>query len=138
MEPTQARLDHHAAIWSALSKRVTGHSVVTEVDASLDPTTAPVSVVTEPAVRPASELTRGVFIATFSVVTYAGKDTQARVAHNEAADAALGLIDLSYGGVEARASKVVCTVEASALPNSAAPEWPGILSSYTLYIRTWR
>lgn len=138
MEPTQARLDYHAAIWAGLKDAVTSHSVVTEVDASLDPSRSPVSVVTEPAVRPASELTRGVFIATFSVLTYAGTENEARRAHIDVADTLLGLTRVEFDGVPARLARVTCTVEPSELPSSAAPEWPGVMSSYTTYIRTWR
>lgn len=138
MEPLQPRLDHHAAIWSAVAAKVPELTVVTEVDAGLDPTYTPVSIVTEPVVRAATEFTRGVFTATFSVLTYAGTEAEARQVHNEVADAVLELVDMEYDGVTARASKVVCTVEPSALPSSAAPEWPGVMSSYTTYIRTWR
>lgn len=138
MEPLQPRLDHHAAIWSAVAAKVPEHTVVTEVDAGLDPTYKPVSIVTEPVVRAATEFTRGVFTATFSVLTYAGTEAEARRVHNAVADAVLDLVDLEYDGVTARASKVVCTVEPSALPSSAAPEWPGVMSSYTTYVRTWR
>lgn len=138
MEPLQPRLDYHAAIWSAVADKVPEHTVVTEVDAGLDPTYTPVSVVTEPVVRAATELTRGVFTATFSVLTYAGSESEARKVHYEVADAVLDLGDMSYDGVAARAARVVCTVEPSALPSSAAPEWPGVMSSYTTYIRTWR
>jgi hypothetical protein len=138
MEPLQPRLDHHAALWSAVAAKVPEHTVVTEVDAGLDPTYTPVSIVTEPVVRTATEYTRGVFTATFSVLTYAGTEAEARRVHNDVADAVLALGDMEYGGVVARASKVVCTVEPSALPSSAAPEWPGVVSSYTTYIRTWR
>lgn len=138
MEPLQPRLDHHAAIWSAVAAKVPELTVVTEVDAGLDPTYTPVSIVTEPVVRAATEFTRGVFTATFSVLTYAGTEAEARRVHNEVADAVLELVDMEYDGVTARASKVVCTVEPSALPSSAAPEWPGVMSSYTTYIRTWR
>lgn len=138
MEPLQPRLDHHAAIWSAVAAKVPEHTVVTEVDAGLDPTYKPVSIVTEPVVRAATEFTRGVFTATFSVLTYAGTESEARRVHNAVADAVLDLVDLEYDGVTARASKVVCTVEPSALPSSAAPEWPGVMSSYTTYVRTWR
>ena len=138
MEPIQPRLDHHAAIWSAVAAKVPELIVVTEVDAGLDPSHEPVSVVTEPVVRAATELTRGVFTATFSVLTYAGTESEARKVHYEVADAVLELGDMSYDGVTARAARVVCTVEPSALPSSAAPEWPGVLSSYTTYIRTWR
>lgn len=138
MEPLQPRLDHHAAIWSAVAAKVPEHTVVTEVDAGLDPTYMPVSIVTEPVVRAATEFTRGVFTATFSVLTYAGTEAEARRVHNAVADAVLDLVDMEYDGVTARASKVVCTVEPSALPSSAAPEWPGVMSSYTTYVRTWR
>lgn len=138
MEPLQPRLDHHAAIWSAVAAKVPEHIVVTEVDAGLDPTYTPVSIVTEPVVRAATELTRGVFTATFSVLTYAGSESEARKVHYEVADAVLDLGDMMYDGVPARAARVVCTVEPSALPSSAAPEWPGVMSSYTTYIRTWR
>lgn len=138
MEPLQPRLDHHAAIWSAVTAKVPEHTVVTEVDAGLDPTYRPVSIVTEPVVRAATEFTRGVFTATFSVLTYAGTESEARKVHYEVADAVLDLGDMEYDGVTARASKVVCTVEPSALPSSAAPEWPGVMSSYTTYVRTWR
>lgn len=138
MEPKQERLDHHAAIWSAVAEAVPEHIVVTEVDAGLDPTLTPVSVITEPIVRAASELTRGVFVATFSVMTYAVTERVARRVHYEVADAVMDLGDLSYFGVSAWAARVVCTVEPSALPRSAAPDWPGVMSSYTLYIRTWR
>lgn len=138
MEPLQPRLDHHAAIWSAVAAKVPELTVVTEVDAGLDPAYTPVSIVTEPVVRAATEFTRGVFTATFSVLTYAGTEAEARRVHNEVADAVLALGDMSYDGVDARAARVVCTVEPSALPSSAAPEWPGVMSSYTTYIRTWR
>ena len=138
MEPRQPRLDHHAAIWSAVAAKVPEHTVVTEVDAGLDPTYTPVSIVTEPVVRAATELTRGVFTVTFSVLTYAGTEAEARRVHNEVADAVLDLIELSYDGVDARASRVVCTVEPSSLPSSAASDWPGVMSSYSTYIRTWR
>lgn len=138
MEPLQQRLDHHAAIWSAVAAKVPEHTVVTEVDAGLDPSYTPVSIVTEPVVRAATDFTRGVFTATFSVMTYAGTEAAARRVHNDVADAVLDLRGLEHDGVEARASKVVCTVEPSALPSSAAPEWPGVMSSYTTYIRTWR
>ena len=108
------------------------------MDASLDPSHSPVSVLTEPAVRPASDLTRGVFIATFSVLTYAGTESEARRAHFDVADAVLALTRVAFNGVPARLAKVTCTVEPSELPSSAAPEWPGVMSSYTTYIRTWR
>lgn len=138
MEPKQKRLDFHAAIWQAVAAKVLGHVVVTSVDAGLDPSRMPVSVITEPVVRAATDLTRGVFTATFSVMTYAGSEAVAREVHYEVADAVLGIVNVSYGGVSARAAKVACTVEPSALPSSAAPDWPGVMSSYTAYIRTWR
>lgn len=138
MEPKQRRLDHHAAIWAAVSDAVPEHAVVTEVDAGLDPAYTPVSVITEPVVRAASDLTRGVFTAAFSVMTYAATEREARWVHYEVADAVLDLGDMSYDGVSAWAARVVCTVEPSALPSSAAPDWPGVMSSYTTYIRTWR
>lgn len=138
MEPKQKRLDHHAAIWAAVAEELPEHIVATEVDAGLDPTLVPVSVITEPTVRAASELTRGVFTATFSVMTYAATERVARRVHYEVADVVLDMGDLSYGGVSAWAARVVCTVEPSVLPRSAAPDWPGVMSSYTTYIRTWR
>lgn len=138
MEPLQPRLDHHAAIWHAVATKVPEHTVVTEVDGGLDPTYTPVSVITEPTVRAASEYTRGVFTATFNVLTYAGTEAEARRVHNEVADAVLALKDIGHDGVTGSVSKVVCTVEPSALPSSAAPEWPGVMSGYTTYIRTWR
>ena len=138
MEPKQQRLDFHVAIWQAVAAKVPKHVVVTSVDAGLDPARTPVSVITEPVVRAATDLTRGVFTATFSVMTYAGSETVARRVQHEVADAVLSMVNVSYDGVSARAAKVNCTVEPSALPSSAAPDWPGVMSSYTAYIRTWR
>lgn len=138
MEPKQPRLDHHAAIWAALAAKVPEHMVVTSVDAGLDPTRTPVSIVIEPTTRAATEFTRGVFDVTFTLMTYAGTESEARRVHNEVADAVLELVDIEHEGVRARMSKVVCTLEPSAIPSTAAPEWPGVMSSYTTYIRTWR
>lgn len=138
MEPLQPRLDHHAAIWQAIARTVPHYTVVTEVDAGLDPTLAPVTVVTEPTVQASTEFTRGVFSVTLTAMTYAATEAEARRVHNEIADVVLGLTDIEYDEVQARMSKVVCTLEPSALPSSAAPEWPGVMSSYTTYVRTWR
>lgn len=137
MEPLQKRLDFHAALRSAVAAEVPDLVVVGEVDAGLCPEREAVTVLTEPTVHAATELTRGVFNVTFALLTYADSEREARRVHYQVADAVLSLGELSWGGVDAWAARVTCTQEPAKLPTSAAYEWPGLISNYAAYIRTW-
>lgn len=139
MEPRQPRLDIHAALWRAVSKAVPAERVLTSIDGGATPDEAPLTIIAEPVARAAGDIpVRGVFDVTFSAITYAGTENEARAPHNAIADAILELTELEHGGVAARVARVTCTLEPSVAPSSAAPNWPGIMSSYTAYIRIWR
>lgn len=131
MEPTMERMDPQAVLYQALVEA--GADVVGSVDATLNPTDTPVTVVRATSAEPAGRLTRWVFTVTASVVTYAATEGQAWDAHTAVADAVLGLTDAVGGSV--RVSAVVCTQEPAALGSADTPQWPGLVSLYSMTLR---
>jgi hypothetical protein len=139
MEPKTPRLDPVAVLYTALSSAVTGHRVYTGVDASVDPAVSPVTVLTVPSHTPAGAYTRWSFSVDVTLMTYAASTAEAARIHAEAADALLELTEASTeDGRPVAVSGVICTLEPADLPTRAAPQWPGVMSSYNLFLRTWR
>lgn len=132
MEPTHTRLDPLALISTALLQGAT-HPVVTDMDAGMDPIQDPVTVVQVPNVTPASPLTRWSFQVSVTLSTFAESSATAWGAHTEVADAMLDLSGLDGGRV--RVSSVTCTLEPVNITGRTAPQWPGLVSTYTLFIR---
>lgn len=131
MEPTMERMDPQAVLYQALTEA--GADVVGSVDASLNPTDTPVTVVRTTSAEPAGRLTRWVFSVTATVVTYAATEDAAWTAHTAVSDAVLGLGDVIGGSI--RVSGVVCTQEPTALGSADTPQWPGLVSLYSMTLR---
>ena len=138
MEPKPYRLDFHAATWAALRAAVPDQIIITSSGADMDPGAAPVTVLTEPQAVQATVRSRGVHSLSFEVLTYSDREETARAAHIQVADAVLELQTVAFDGVQGRVSAVRCEIEPVALKDPSAPEWPGVLSRYTMYVRTWR
>lgn len=132
MEPTSPRLDPQAVLYQALVEA--GASVVGDVDATLNPTAEPVTVVRTSYAEPAGRLTRWVYSVVVTLTTYADSAGAAWDAHTSVADALLGLTDVLDDSV--RVSGVVCTQEPQAIGSADTPQWPGMVSLYSLTIRT--
>lgn len=132
MEPTHTRLDPLALISTALLQ-ATAHPVVTDMDAGMDPSRAPVTVVQVPTHVTAGPYTRWNFQVSVTISTFAESSTAAWGAHTEVADAMLDLSGLDGGRV--RVSSVTCTLEPVNITGRTAPQWPGLVSTYTLFIR---
>ena len=131
MEPTMERLDPQAVLYQALTEA--GVDVVGDVTATLNPTDTPVTVVRSTSMEPAGRLTRWWYNVTASLVTYAATPGEAWEAHTTAADAMLALTDVV--GRSVRVSGVVCTQEPQAIDSAEPPQWPGVVSLYSLTLR---
>lgn len=132
MEPVTARLDPQALLSTALVS--TTQDVYTDTDASMDPSQRPVTVVQTTA-RPHGPLTRWSMEVDVTLVTYAASTTDAYTAHTEVADQLLALTEMQSPTGPVAVSSVTCTMEPSDLKARTAPEWPGQVSTYTLYLR---
>lgn len=132
MDPTHTRLDPLALISTALLTAAT-HPVTTDMDAGMDPSRGPVTVVQVPNHVPAGPYTRWSFQVSVTISTFAGSSATAWEAHTEVADAMLDLAGLDYGRV--RVSSVTCTLEPVNITGRTAPQWPGLVSTYTLFMR---
>lgn len=138
MEPRTPRIDALAAIYRALRDTVAGHRITTELEAGDDASGDPLTVV-QVNVVPAGPYTRSAFNVDVTLMTFATTTTAALPAHVEAADAMLELTEVTDdNGVAGLVSAVVSTLEPSEVPGRSAPQWPGQLSRYNLYLRTWR
>lgn len=131
MEPIMTRMDPQAVLYQALTEA--GAEVVGDATASLDVTDHPVTVVRTTSVEPMGRLTRWVYDVTATVVTYAEDTGAAWDAHTAVADTLLGLTDVLGGSV--RVSAVVCTQEPMALGSADTPQWPGLVSLYSMTLR---
>lgn len=138
MEPRTPRLDFHAALWSAFKDAEPDLLFITSSGADMDPARQPVTVITEPQVQQSSVHSRGVFTVSYEILTYSDTEETARAAHMRVADAALDLQWLHFNGVQGRAAAVQCELEPLTLHDAAAPDWPGVVSRYTMHVRTWR
>lgn len=138
MEPITQRLDFHAALWTAFKAAAPDLQFITSSGADMNPAREPVTVITEPQATQSSQYSRSVFTVSYEILTYADTEDKARAAHNQAADTALSLQWVSFDGVHGRVATVQCELEPVTLHDSAAPEWPGVLSRYTMHVRTWR
>lgn len=131
VEPQHKRVDPQEVLVQAL--REAGVIVLGEVGPSLDPTQEPVTVLQTPNPRPMGPLTRWVFWVNVTLVTYAESAGQARATHYQASDALLGLTDVL--GESIRVSAVTCTQEPSPIGSADTPQWPGVVSLYSLTLR---
>lgn len=133
MEPRHARMDP-LGLWTRHLDSVVSHSVVAAADAALDPTLQPVTVLQVTSTAPADPrgIRRWLFSVSITVITYAGDVTSAMQAHAEVADAILDTTSLD-GSV--RVSSTRCTQEPEDVPITSSTDWPGQLSSYTMYLR---
>lgn len=132
MFPEHKRLDPLALLVAELSALV-DPPVFSDVDASLDPRVQQVHVLQVPTVVPAGRLSRWSFTVDAVLMTYADTPGNAWSYHTEAADAILELSGLASGQV--KVSNVQCTAEPSNLPGRTAPEWPGLISTYSMTLR---
>lgn len=134
MEPRHARMDP-LGLWTRHLDSVVSHPVVGAADASMDPTQSPVTVLQVTSNTPADQLgvRRWSFALSITIITYAEDISTAITAHGEAADGILEATSLDNGAV--RVSSVRSTQEPEDVPVTSATDWPGQLSSYTMYIR---
>lgn len=132
MEPAHARLDPLGLL--SLALQTPGQDVFTDTDAALDPRHRPVTVVQTTA-RPHGPYTRWSMEVDVTLVTYAGSTTDAYHAHTEVADMLLALDELDSPSGRVGVSGVTCTMEPSNITGRTAPDWPGQVSTYTLYLR---
>lgn len=130
-EPHHDRMDPQEVLVQALNE--SGVPVLGEVSASLDPTSTPVTVLQAPTMTPVGPLSRWVFTVSVTLVTYAGSAYRARQTHHQAADTLLGLTDVL--GESIRVSGVTCTQEPSPIGSVDTPQWPGMVSLYSLTLR---
>lgn len=131
VEPVKERMDPQAVLYQALVEA--GVDVQGDTTGNLDPTTKTVTVVQVTNAVPMGRLTRWAFTCQVSLVTYAGSSGSAWFDHTGVADALLGLTDVLDGTV--RVSGVVCTQEPVAIDSAMAPQWPGMVSLYSLTLR---
>ena len=131
VEPTQERMDPQAVLYQALVEA--GVDVVGDTTARLDPTDTPVTVVKVTNTVPMGRLTRWVYTCQVSLVTYASGSGSAWHSHTGVADALLRLSDVLDETI--RVSGVVCTQEPVAIDSAVAPQWPGMVSLYSLTLR---
>lgn len=134
MEPRHARIDP-LGLWTRYLDTMVSHPVVGAVDASLDPNQGPVTVLQVTSNTPADPLgvRRWSFDVSIVVITYGADISTALNAHAEVADAILETTRLDNGTV--RVSSIRCTQEPEDVPVTSATDWPGQLSSYTMYVR---
>lgn len=132
MEPQHARVDHLAALAIHLDGLV-GHEVVTDLDAGADLELGPVTVLQAPTITPAGPYTRWSFQLSLVAITYATSASAAYAAHTRVADAILELTSVEGGAVTV--SSVQSTLEPVAHNARTAPQWPGVMSTYTMYTR---
>lgn len=135
MEPRHARIDALPLVIDHLRAVLPDCPVVAATDAMLDPSERALTVVQVPEVRTADTVTvrRWSFVATVTLITYAGDYAQALATHSRVADAILDLTSLDGGAV--RVSSVRSIQEPEDVPVRSATDWPGQLSSYTIYLR---
>lgn len=128
MQPQHPRIDPLALLANALDEP--GHSVLSSVDAALDPVLEPVTVVQIPAVEPVGSLGRWSFRVEVSLTTFADTSAKAWEPHAHVADRLLALTQL--GSV--RISSIRCNLEPVNIAGRA-PQWPGVVSTYVIFMR---
>lgn len=134
MEPRHIRIDFLAELVRYL-RNTTGTDVVTGMDAGANPTDTPVTVIQVPTVSPAGRLTRWAFDVSITVTTFAESSARAWGAHEKVCDAILDMSSLDSRAGLIRISSAVCTLEPVNVTGRNAPQWPGLLSNYTVYMR---
>lgn len=132
MEPRHTRRDHLALLVEHLDS-LADHPVVSDLDAGADPAHQPVTVVQVPQTVPAGPYTRWSFDVSVTITTFAGSSAQAWDHHAQVADLLLATTAVAQG--EVLVSSVVCTLEPTNVPGRTAPDWPGLLSTYTMSMR---
>lgn len=132
MEPQHTRRDHLALLVDHLDN-LTDHPVVSDVDAGADPGQQPVTVVQIPQTEPAGPYTRWSFDISVTVITFAGSSAQAWDYHVQVADLLLATTAVARG--EVLVSSVVCTLEPTNVQGRTPPDWPGLVSTYTMSMR---
>lgn len=132
MEPVHTRLDPLGLL--SLALQTPTQDVFTDTDAAMDPEHRPVTVV-QTAARPHGPYTRWSVEVDVTLVTYAASTTAAYHAHVEVADMLLELDEMDSPSGRVAVSGVTCTMEPSNITGRTGPEWPGQVSTYTLYLR---
>lgn len=133
MEPRHARMDPLGLLVTQLDLEVS-HPVYAGTEASMDPARhGPVSVLQVSAHAPAGRLTRWSFAVTVVAMTYAATPGEAFQAHGQLADTILDLTTVDNGAV--KVSSVVSELEPEDIPVRSATDWPGLMSTYSMYLR---
>lgn len=132
MEPRHSRLDPLALLVDHLD-RLADHPVVSDLDAGANPAHQPVTIVQVPQTGPAGAYTRWSFDVSVTLTTFAGSSAQAWGHHAQVADLLLDTTAVADGAV--LVSSVMCTLEPTNVPGGTAPDWPGLVSTYTLSMR---
>lgn len=132
MEPTHPRLDPLALLVQQLGTQA-DHPVVSYMDASENPSEQPISVIQIPNHAPHSLTTRWSFSVDITITTFARTSATAWSYHAPLADAILELTALDGGRVTV--STPHCTLEPVTVAGGSGPQWPGVVSNYTIYIR---
>lgn len=132
MEPYHMRRDHLALLVDHLD-RLADHPVVSDLDAGANPAHQPVTIVQVPQTEPAGPYTRWSFDLSVTLTTFAGSSAQAWGHHAQVADILLDTASVADGAV--LVSSVVCTLEPTNVPGRTAPDWPGLVSTYTMSMR---
>ena len=126
------RRDHLALLVDHLD-RLVDHPVVSDLDAGANPSHQPVTIVQVPQTEPAGPYTRWSFDVSVTLTTFAGSSDQAWRHHAQVADILLDTTAVAEGSV--LVSSVVCTLEPTNVPGRTAPDWPGLVSTYTMSMR---
>lgn len=132
MEPQHTRRDHLALLVDHLDS-LADHPVVSDMDAGANPSHQPVTVVQIPQTEPAGPYTRWSFDVSATIMTFAGSSAQAWDHHAQVADLLLATTAVARG--EVLVSSVVCTLEPTNVQGRTAPDWPGLVSTYTMSMR---
>lgn len=135
MPPTHDRLDYSALLVRYLDEAV-GHTVVPSAGAEMDPRGRPVTVVQVPSASQNGAALRWSFRVSITVTTFAKDPSAAYYSHVEVADGILNMVTLGGGSV--RVSSVTADMEPADLTSATAPEWPAVVSSYTIFMRQER
>lgn len=130
---TMARIKP-AEIVAELLDHATEHQILTAMGAEVSRLDLPVTVVTVPTMVQAGRVDRWAFRVQVAVTTFAASLADAEGPHYAAHDALLEATASFDGAV--LISSLVCDSEP--LPHVARPgaDWPGLVSTYTLYMRS--
>lgn len=123
-----------AEVVAELLHHATGHTVLTSMGAETARMDLPVTVVTVPTMRQAAPLDRWAFRVQVSLTTFAAELAAAEAPHYAAHDALLAATASFDGSI--LISSLVCDSEPLPIVSRPGADWPGLVSTYTLYMRS--